>query len=82
MKKKIYNPFVFSFEFLEITCPRPVVKYGRIISGFGPIYTYKQSIVFDCDKGYRLKGNKLIHCGADNSWYPPPPICELSKYGP
>ncbi|TKC47620.1 hypothetical protein EI555_012444, partial [Monodon monoceros] len=62
----------------KITCPQPVVNDGKIISGFGPIYTYKQTIVFDCNKGYRLKGNKLIHCGADNSWHPPPPICELN----
>nr|XP_058918807.1 C4b-binding protein alpha chain-like [Kogia breviceps] len=62
----------------KITCSQPVVKDGKIISGFGPIYTYKQSIVFDCNKGYLLKGNKLIHCGADNSWHPPPPICELN----
>ncbi|XP_067570937.1 C4b-binding protein alpha chain-like isoform X1 [Pseudorca crassidens] len=62
----------------KITCSQPVVKGGKIISGFGPIYTYKQTIVFDCNKGYRLKGNKLIHCGADNSWHPPPPICELN----
>lgn len=39
-------------------------------------------MIFDCEEGFILKGSSLIHCGEDNDWDPPPPICELSKYGP
>uniref|UniRef100_A0A8D0YLZ0 Sushi domain-containing protein n=2 Tax=Sus scrofa TaxID=9823 RepID=A0A8D0YLZ0_PIG len=61
----------------KINCLQPVVKNGKITSGFGPIYAYKESILFGCDKGFRLKGSNLIHCEADSNWSPPPPICEL-----
>uniref|UniRef100_A0A8C3VIE5 Complement component 4 binding protein alpha n=1 Tax=Catagonus wagneri TaxID=51154 RepID=A0A8C3VIE5_9CETA len=62
----------------KITCLQPVVKDGIITSGFRPIYAYKESILFGCNKGFRLKGSNLIHCEADSNWSPPPPICELN----
>ncbi|XP_032948869.1 C4b-binding protein alpha chain-like isoform X1 [Rhinolophus ferrumequinum] len=62
----------------KITCLQPHVRYGKIVLGFGPTYTYKDSIVFECNKGFILKGSSLIHCGEDNNWNPPPPICELN----
>ncbi|KAM9706041.1 C4b-binding protein alpha chain isoform 3-T3 [Dama dama] len=62
----------------KVICVQPVVKDGKITSGFGPTYTYQQSIVYACDKGFRLEGNSLIRCEADNSWNPPPPTCELN----
>ncbi|XP_010811305.1 C4b-binding protein alpha chain isoform X3 [Bos indicus] len=62
----------------KVICVQPVVKDGKITSGFGPIYTYQQSIVYACNKGFRLEGDSLIHCEADNSWNPPPPTCELN----
>ncbi|XP_019484693.1 PREDICTED: C4b-binding protein alpha chain isoform X1 [Hipposideros armiger] len=63
----------------KISCHRPYVKDGKIVTGFGPSYTYKDSVEFDCNKGFNLKGSSLIHCGADNNWNPPPPICELNS---
>lgn len=77
-----HNPLIFSYDSLEVICPPPDVKYGKLISGFGPIYNLKDSIMFGCNKGYILKGSSIIHCEADNTWNPPPPICELSKYEP
>ncbi|XP_015984766.2 C4b-binding protein alpha chain [Rousettus aegyptiacus] len=62
----------------KVICPPPDVKYGKLISGFGPIYNLKDSIMFGCNKGYILKGSSIIHCEADNTWNPPPPICELN----
>ncbi|XP_058392986.1 zona pellucida sperm-binding protein 3 receptor-like [Diceros bicornis minor] len=61
----------------NIVCRQPQVPNGIFVSGFGPLYSYKDAIVFDCKKGYILKGSSLIHCEADNNWDPPPPICEL-----
>ncbi|KAF3823271.1 hypothetical protein GH733_010707 [Mirounga leonina] len=63
----------------KIICPKPEVKNGNVISGFRTIYTYKNSMVFDCEEGFILKGSSLIHCGENNDWDPPPPICELNS---
>lgn len=60
----------------NIICHPPDVPHGIIISGFGPIYSYKDSIVFGCQKGFNLKGSNSIHCERDKKWNPPPPICE------
>ncbi|XP_008062635.2 C4b-binding protein alpha chain [Carlito syrichta] len=63
----------------KINCPRPHVPHGNIVSGFGSTYVYQDSILFNCQKGFRLNGSNLIHCGADNKWNPSPPICEPSS---
>ena len=66
----------------KIICSRPEVRNGKIISGLRPTYNYQNNMVFECNEGYILKGSKLIYCGEDGEWNPPPPTCELSKYGP
>ncbi|XP_008683287.2 C4b-binding protein alpha chain [Ursus maritimus] len=63
----------------KVICPKPEVKNGKAISGFRTIYTYQNSMIFDCEEGFILKGSSLIHCGEDNDWDPPPPICELNS---
>nr|XP_044991561.1 C4b-binding protein alpha chain isoform X2 [Jaculus jaculus] len=62
----------------KINCDQPHVPHGNIVSGFGPIYNYKDSIVFTCQKDFVLRGSSLIHCEADSNWRPPPPVCEPS----
>ncbi|KAM7235326.1 hypothetical protein CapIbe_014146 [Capra ibex] len=63
----------------NIVCHGPRVRNGIILSGFGPIYHYKDSILFSCKKGYILNGNNLIRCDANNEWSPSPPTCELNS---
>ncbi|XP_068842502.1 LOW QUALITY PROTEIN: C4b-binding protein alpha chain-like [Capricornis sumatraensis] len=62
-----------------IVCHPPQVPNGNILSGFGPVYNYNDSVLFSCKKGYILNGNNLIHCGADDEWHPSPPTCELTR---
>ncbi|XP_053463900.1 C4b-binding protein alpha chain-like [Nycticebus coucang] len=63
----------------QINCPQPKVPHGNIVSGFGARYTYKDSVVFECQKGFILRGSNLIHCEEDNKWNPSPPTCELNS---
>uniref|UniRef100_A0A8C5L7J8 Zona pellucida sperm-binding protein 3 receptor n=1 Tax=Jaculus jaculus TaxID=51337 RepID=A0A8C5L7J8_JACJA len=62
----------------KITCHPPQIANGALISGFGPLYTYKDSIVIKCKKGYRLNGSSLILCDTNGEWYPSIPTCEHS----
>ena len=73
------NPLLFSCDSLEIICSRPEVRNGKIISGLRPTYNYQNNMVFECNEGYILKGSKLIYCGEDGEWNPPPPTCELNS---
>ncbi|XP_068852104.1 membrane cofactor protein-like isoform X3 [Aphelocoma coerulescens] len=59
-----------------VKCENPRVENGRKRSGFGPSYSYKDSVVFECDRGYFLVGAEVISCGEDNTWVPPKPTCE------
>uniref|UniRef100_A0A8D2DVZ0 Complement component 4 binding protein alpha n=1 Tax=Sciurus vulgaris TaxID=55149 RepID=A0A8D2DVZ0_SCIVU len=60
----------------SIFCPKPDVPHGIIVFGFGPLYSYKDSIMFNCRRGFKLRGSNSIHCEADKKWNPPPPVCE------
>ncbi|XP_008062636.1 C4b-binding protein alpha chain-like [Carlito syrichta] len=60
----------------KIACRPPKIPKGIFVSGFGPFYTYKDSIVINCEEGFILRGSSLIHCEADNEWHPSVPSCE------
>uniref|UniRef100_A0A2K5I3J9 Sushi domain-containing protein n=1 Tax=Colobus angolensis palliatus TaxID=336983 RepID=A0A2K5I3J9_COLAP len=59
----------------KIVCHRPQIPKAIFVSGFGPLYTYKDSIVVNCEEGYSLRGSSLIYCEANNEWYPSVPSC-------
>ncbi|XP_011384249.2 membrane cofactor protein-like isoform X1 [Pteropus vampyrus] len=58
-----------------VKCQYPVVENGRLVSGFGRKYYYKDEVVFECNQGFHLKGNSTIFCGANNVWEPEMPEC-------
>ncbi|XP_064491722.1 membrane cofactor protein-like isoform X6 [Pseudopipra pipra] len=64
-----------------VKCENPRVKNGYKISGFGPSYTYKDSVQFVCDPGYYMVGEDIISCAEDNTWSPPIPTCEKNVCG-
>ncbi|XP_010174404.2 C4b-binding protein alpha chain [Antrostomus carolinensis] len=59
-----------------VKCDNPKVENGRKKSGFGPSYSYRDSVMFECDPGYFMNGSDVITCGEDNTWSPPKPTCE------
>ncbi|NXH80660.1 C4BPA protein, partial [Edolisoma coerulescens] len=59
-----------------VKCENPSVENGKKTSGFGPSYSYKDSVVFECDKGYFMVGAEIITCEKNNTWTPPKPTCE------
>ncbi|NWW24676.1 C4BPA protein, partial [Falcunculus frontatus] len=59
-----------------VKCEDPRVENARKISGFGPSYSYKNSVVFECDRGYFMVGERAIVCEENNTWVPPKPACE------
>ncbi|NXP24509.1 C4BPA protein, partial [Scytalopus superciliaris] len=61
-----------------VNCEIPNVKNGKKISGFGPSYSYKDSVRFECNQGFFMVGSEIITCEQNNSWSPPAPICEKS----
>ncbi|XP_036609409.1 membrane cofactor protein-like isoform X10 [Trichosurus vulpecula] len=59
----------------EVKCKIPQVDNAIQMSGFGPFYTYKDTIEFACKEGYIFQNNSRITCEADNNWSPALPVC-------
>ncbi|NXS60377.1 C4BPA protein, partial [Brachypteracias leptosomus] len=59
-----------------VKCDNPRVENGRKISGFGPSYSYRDSVRFECERGYVMVGEDIIVCGENSAWSPPEPTCE------
>ncbi|XP_065447088.1 complement receptor type 1-like [Chrysemys picta bellii] len=60
----------------KVSCPAPQIQNGRRVSGDRHVYSYKDSVTFECDPGYTMKGHSLSQCQTDDTWDPPLPVCE------
>ncbi|XP_012494282.1 PREDICTED: membrane cofactor protein isoform X3 [Propithecus coquereli] len=58
-----------------VRCPFPVVANGKQISGFGKTFSYKATVMFECNKGFYLNGSDTIICGGNSTWEPSIPTC-------
>ncbi|NWX87801.1 CR1L protein, partial [Nothoprocta pentlandii] len=58
-----------------VKCDNQQVQNGKKITGFGPSYSYKDSITFECNAGYSMYGSQTISCLENSTWHPPKPTC-------
>ncbi|XP_010019535.1 PREDICTED: complement receptor type 1-like, partial [Nestor notabilis] len=56
-------------------CKRPEIKNGRS-AGLETMYKLMDTVVFECDFGYALKGSRESQCQFGGKWNPPVPTCE------
>ncbi|XP_043389734.1 complement receptor type 1 [Chelonia mydas] len=63
----------------EVRCPAPQIQNGRRVSGDRHVYLYNDSVTFECDPGYTMKGHSVSQCQTDDTWDPPLPVCEPGK---
>ncbi|XP_065505748.1 complement receptor type 1 [Caloenas nicobarica] len=59
----------------EARCPVPRVQNGRIVSP-RTAYAHKDTVTFECEPGYVLRGHRAVQCQLNNTWEPPVPVCE------
>ncbi|KAM9217346.1 complement receptor type 1 [Leptosomus discolor] len=59
----------------EARCPVPRVQNGRIVSP-RTAYTHKDTVAFECEPGYVLRGHRVVQCQLNNTWEPPVPVCD------
>ncbi|XP_054836402.1 complement receptor type 1 [Eublepharis macularius] len=55
-------------------CIGPEIQNGRKSSS-NIVFKPMETITFECDRGYILKGNSTIQCQPDNMWDFPVPLC-------
>ncbi|NXT83470.1 CR1L protein, partial [Zapornia atra] len=62
-----------------VSCEHPSVENGKLLSGYRSEYTYRDTVLFDCNFRYTLNGSDASMCREDGSWNPPLPHCQLSS---
>ncbi|NXT71789.1 CR1L protein, partial [Chaetops frenatus] len=62
-----------------VTCKQPRVENGKLLSGYRPDYTFGDTVVFDCDLRYSLRGTGASTCRDSDLWEPPLPLCQRSS---
>ncbi|KFM03180.1 Complement receptor type 2, partial [Aptenodytes forsteri] len=62
-----------------INCENPSVKNGKLLSGYRAAYTYRDTVMFDCNFRYTMNGSDASTCKENGLWDPPLPLCQLSS---
>ncbi|XP_062922476.1 CUB and sushi domain-containing protein 3-like isoform X7 [Mobula hypostoma] len=61
-----------------VQCHRPEqIADGQIEAGFGPTYSYGETISYSCVEGFQMVGKSVIECRENNTFVPEPPSCTL-----
>ncbi|NWH79901.1 CR2 protein, partial [Piaya cayana] len=61
-------------------CPAPQIQNGRIVSPPSSAYAHNDTVAFECDPGYVLRGHRVVQCQLNDTWEPPMPFCEQGKW--
>uniref|UniRef100_A0A663FA74 C4b-binding protein alpha chain-like n=1 Tax=Aquila chrysaetos chrysaetos TaxID=223781 RepID=A0A663FA74_AQUCH len=62
-----------------INCEYPSVKNGKLLSGYRHEYTYRDTVMFDCNFRYSMNGSETSTCKENGLWDPPLPHCQRSS---
>uniref|UniRef100_A0A8C2PBT7 Sushi, von Willebrand factor type A, EGF and pentraxin domain containing 1 n=1 Tax=Capra hircus TaxID=9925 RepID=A0A8C2PBT7_CAPHI len=60
-----------------VSCGAPALPENGGVDGSA--FTYGNKVIYRCNKGYTLEGEKESSCLASGSWSHSPPVCELVK---
>uniref|UniRef100_A0A674IM00 Sushi domain-containing protein n=1 Tax=Terrapene triunguis TaxID=2587831 RepID=A0A674IM00_9SAUR len=56
--------------------PTIAFDHGKQMTGYSPVYTYRASVLFECEHRYTLKGSNVLQCNENSRWDPQLPVCE------
>ncbi|NXK68936.1 CR2 protein, partial [Sylvietta virens] len=59
-------------------CPVPQIRNGRVVA-LRSAYTHRDTVTFECEPGYAIRGHREVQCQPNNTWEPPVPVCEQGK---
>ncbi|KFQ50349.1 Complement receptor type 2, partial [Pelecanus crispus] len=62
-----------------ISCNHPSVENGKLLSRYRAEYTYRDTVMFDCNFRYTMIGSDVSTCEQSGLWEPPLPLCQLSS---
>ncbi|NXC15477.1 CR2 protein, partial [Corythaeola cristata] len=62
-----------------VNCEQPSVENGRLLSRYQAAYTFRDTVIFDCNFRYAMSGSDASVCKENGLWEPPLPLCRLSS---
>ncbi|NXU22383.1 CR1L protein, partial [Thalassarche chlororhynchos] len=62
-----------------VNCEQPNVENGKLLSTYRADYTYRDTVMFDCNFRYTMNGSDASMCKENGLWDPPLPLCQLSS---
>ncbi|NWT39392.1 CR2 protein, partial [Chroicocephalus maculipennis] len=62
-----------------VGCEHPSVENGKLLSGYQAEYTYRDTVIFDCNFRYAMNGSDTCTCSENGLWDPPLPLCQRSS---
>ncbi|KAM6192173.1 complement component receptor 1-like protein [Sarcoramphus papa] len=62
-----------------VNCEHPSVENGKLLSGYRAEYTYRDTVMFDCNFRYAMNGSDTSTCKENGLWDPPLPRCQLNS---
>ncbi|NWW47122.1 CR2 protein, partial [Pedionomus torquatus] len=62
-----------------VGCEPPSVENGKLLNGYRMEYTYRDTVIFECNSRYTLMGSDTSTCSKTGVWDPPLPLCQLSS---
>ncbi|NXN98947.1 CR2 protein, partial [Rhinopomastus cyanomelas] len=62
-----------------VSCSKPSVENGRLLSRYRSAYSYGDNVLIDCDFRYSLNGSDSSTCQENGQWDPPLPLCQRSS---
>ncbi|XP_077504233.1 sushi, von Willebrand factor type A, EGF and pentraxin domain-containing protein 1-like isoform X2 [Amblyomma americanum] len=62
-----------------VSCGHP----GHVLNGrlSGSEFVFPRSVVYECNRGYWLKGKSILYCQLDAQWNAPKPECHIVQCG-
>nr|XP_013805961.1 PREDICTED: C4b-binding protein alpha chain-like [Apteryx mantelli mantelli] len=62
-----------------VRCEHPNIDNGKLLSRYRTQYTYRDTVMFDCNFRYTLNGSDISTCTENSLWDPPVPVCQRSS---
>ncbi|NXJ88702.1 CR1L protein, partial [Corythaixoides concolor] len=62
-----------------VNCEHPSVENGKLLSRYQAAYTFRDTVIFDCNFRYAMSGSDTSMCKENGLWDPPLPLCQLSS---
>lgn len=64
------------YLFAEVECAEPKIDNAEWSSGSRPPHKFMAEVIYDCNAGYKMEGERRLTCNINSQWSPGIPHCK------